>query len=145
MCVSSCVSVPLGDESSCLLSLCVHTSMSARVCREELSSVSLLWVSEPTDLWVVFRPTKLVGDREVLGSGDWEGRKGAREGGISQNRLRKWKKGEGSLTSRCGRRKGSRRTPLCCPSCPWGGGGEAIEVTVASPLPDAPSQGQEEL
>lgn len=82
MCLLVCL-LSLGDEPLCLLSLCVHTSVVAHVCREELLSVSLLWGSEPTDLWVMFRPKKLVEDREILGSGDGETRKGAQEGDIS--------------------------------------------------------------
>lgn len=119
--------------------MCAHKH-GERVCRE-LLSVSLLWVSEPTDRWVLFRSKKLVGGSGILGSGDREGKKGAQEGGISQNGLRKWKKEEGSLTSRSGRRKGSRKAPLLCLSGSWG----AIEVTMAFPLPDAASQDQGEL
>lgn len=74
-----------------------------------------------------------------MGSGDKEGKKGAQEDDISQNSLRKWKKGEGSLTSRSGRRKESRKASLLCSSVPRG----AIEVSVASPIPDAASQGQD--
>lgn len=84
------VSVSLGDESSCLLSLFAHTSMPAHICRE-LITVSLLWVSEPTDPRVLFRPKKLVRGKGDLGSGNRERRKGAQEGCISQNRLRKRK------------------------------------------------------
>lgn len=77
-----------GDEPSHLPSLCVHTSAVAHVSRE-LFSVPLLWVSEPTDLWVLFRAKKLVGGSGILGSGDKEGKKGAQKGGISQSSLRK--------------------------------------------------------
>lgn len=85
------VSVSLGDESPCLLSLFAHTSMPAHTCGEELITVSLLWGSEPTDPWVLFRPKRLVRGKGDLGSGNRERRKGAQEGCISQNRLRKRK------------------------------------------------------
>lgn len=65
----SCVCIS-GDESSCLLSLFAHTSMPAHICREELITVSLLWVSEPTDPRVLFRPKKLVRGKGDLGSGN---------------------------------------------------------------------------
>lgn len=64
--------------------LCVCTQAGARMYVErELLSVSLLWVSEPTNLWVLFRSKKLVGGSGILGSGDRGGKKGAQESGIS--------------------------------------------------------------
>lgn len=53
VCVFSCVYLWRIHPHACYV--CADTSAHAHICREELLSVSSLWVSEPTHPWVLFR------------------------------------------------------------------------------------------